>query len=440
MKVTIPWDNTTQSAWQPEPHHLEVLRNPARFKTLLWHRKARKTTFIINEVIRRAAAKVGVYWIIFPYFTQAKNTIWDDPAMLARYLPPGWKLNNTVAKVTAPNGSVIKLVGADNPESLLGAGLHGVAFDEFDDIDLDIWHRVIRPMLVLTNGWAIFSGSPRGSGHLYGFYDKAEGGRDKDWWAAPILRVTESNLLPKEEVESLQRDVENGDMPRLTWETEYMCSRVAAASGIFRRIKENVWNGNLSIKPDRKYQIGVDLAKLSDYTVITPIDLHDWKVGTPERFQHLDYPLIEARIEANWHKYNKAKLIIEQNSIGEPVIDHLMHDKNVTHIEPLLTTERSKEAIIKNLSILLETDQIALPNYEPLLKEMRAMRYERNPKSKKLKIVSPDGYHDDCVMSLAFACWNLPRLPLVRPDTWIHREFQKYKESRRNKKSIASRI
>lgn len=440
MKITIPWDNQTQSAWKPEPHQLEVMRNKARFRVVIWHRKARKTTFAIQELIRRAAAKPGLYWIVFPFFSQAKRTIWEDPEMLPRYLPPGWTINNTEAKIMAPNGSVIRLIGADNRESLRGPGLKYVIFDEFDDIDLDTWHSVIRPMLVLTGGKAMFMGSPKGTQHLYSLYDKCESGRDKEWWAAPILRVTESNLLPENEVKSLQEDVKVGDMPQLTWECEYMCSRAAAASGVFRRIKENIWDGNLKIKSDRKYQIGVDIAKLSDWTVITPIDLHDWKIGIPERFQHLDYPLIEARIEANWLKYNKAKLIIENNSIGEPVIDHLIHDKKITYIEPFLTTERSKEAIIKNLSILLETDQIKIPNYEPLIREMKVMRYERNNKSKKLKIVSPDGYHDDCVMSLAFTCWNLPRLPLKRPDTWIAKEFQKFKKATGQKKSIVSRI
>jgi len=61
--------------WSPEPHQLRVLQNGSRFKVLVWHRKAHKTTLAINELYRWAAAIRGTYWYVAPYLGQAKKII-----------------------------------------------------------------------------------------------------------------------------------------------------------------------------------------------------------------------------------------------------------------------------------------------------------------------------------------------------------------------------
>lgn len=408
-----------------EPHQIRVLNQKARFRVLIWHRKSRKTTFFLKNAIRKSFLKKGVRWIIEPYQNQARRTIWEDPSMLDAWLPASCQKNNTEMKITFPNGSLLYLIGADNPENLRGSGLEDVWFDEFDDIPMTVWTTIIRPMLILTHGTATFGGTTKGQGNLFNLLNQANRGIDSDWWADDVLSGETSGLIPPEELKAIQDEVKNGTMPQLAYDQEICCKFISGGANVFRRIKENTWHGQLTVEPNRKYAIGVDLAKLSDFTVITPIDLHSWYVGIPDRFQQLDYPMIEARIEANWRKYNKGILRIEKNSIGEAVIDHLINDKNITNIDAFQTTEATKEAALKNLSILLETDQIKIPDYEPLLKELQTARWERSEKSKKIKMEWPDGYHEDCVMSLAFAVWDLPRLPLEKPINPLFAEAQR---------------
>lgn len=420
-----------------EPHHLKVLNTKARFKTIVWHRKSRKTTFAIKNLIREAFRTQGVYWIIEPFFNQGKRILFEDPEMLSRYLPNTCRSYDNEGKITFPNGSIIRMVGADTPESLRGPGLRGVVFDEFDDISVDVWNFVVRPMLSLTGGWAWFMGTFKGVGNLSVFHERGQSG-EAGWWSDEILRADTSGLLPAEEVEALLNEVRTGNLPEIVWRQEYLCEKIQGGAGIFRRIKENVWDGNLNVREGRKYKIGVDLAKLSDFTVITPIDLHTWKVGMPDRFQQLDYPMIEARIENAWRKYNKAKLQVEANSIGEPVIDHLMHDKGITNIEGVTLTESSREAMLKNLSVLLETDQIKIPNNEQLIKELQAMRYERDNKTKKIKLVS--AIHDDMVFSLAHTCWQLPKLPEPKYESVESRELREFLQKKKGQTNVMRRI
>ena len=63
-------------------HQREVLwLDNHRFKVLIWHRRARKTTTAINEIVKQALVTPGVYWHLFPTYAEAKNAIWRQPDM-----------------------------------------------------------------------------------------------------------------------------------------------------------------------------------------------------------------------------------------------------------------------------------------------------------------------------------------------------------------------
>ena len=70
--------------------------------------------------------------------------------------------NESEFRVDLVNGSMIRLYGADNPHALRGPYLDGVVLDEFADMKPEVWHEVVRPMLVDRRGWATFIGTPKG--------------------------------------------------------------------------------------------------------------------------------------------------------------------------------------------------------------------------------------------------------------------------------------
>lgn len=410
-----------------EKHHLAVLNAVARYKVIIWHRKARKTTLCLKHLIKEAFRVKGVYWYVAPHYNQAKRIVWEDPDMLNRWLPSCCKTNDSELKIAFPNGSIIRLIGADNPESLRGSGLAGVIIDEFDDIDINVWNTVLRPMLALTQGWAWFIGTPKGYGNLYEFRERALQNRETDWWCADLLDAETSGLIPQNEIEALQRAVETGELPKMVYDQEYRCQFVSGGSGLFRRIRENLWEGDLRpIRDEHRFKLGIDIAKLSDFTVITPIRLHDLFIGFPDRFNKIDYPMLEARIESNWRKYNRGTITLDANAMGEAVADHLEKDRDISNIERFKTTEATREQLLKNLSILIETDRLKIPNDAQLIKELEAMRYDRDEKTKKIKIVSSID-HDDMVMSLAYACWDIKQIPLEIKNTWLQEEFRRAK-------------
>ena len=73
-----------------------------------------------NLVIREALRTVGVYYYIFPSYSQARKVIWDsltnDGQRFLDFIPPKLvsKTNSQEMKVTLENGSLIQLIGSDN--------------------------------------------------------------------------------------------------------------------------------------------------------------------------------------------------------------------------------------------------------------------------------------------------------------------------------------
>src|SRR3990167_1881637 len=84
--ITIPSNFDVNSI---NKQALEVLSHPSRFKVLNWHRKARKTTLAVTELIKYASRFRAPFWYVGPSYGLAKDTVWSDPRMLGQYIP-GW--------------------------------------------------------------------------------------------------------------------------------------------------------------------------------------------------------------------------------------------------------------------------------------------------------------------------------------------------------------
>ncbi len=67
--------------------------------------------------------------------------------------------------------------------------------------------------------------------------------------------------------------------------------------------------------------------------------------------------------------------------------------------------------LLKNLQMLLEQDKIKLPDDEELLDELRSAQYQLTD-SGNVTVQVPDNKHDDRIMSLALAVWQIPQTPI----------------------------
>ena len=149
--------------YQPRPVQWEIhdLVDSHRFTVIVAHRRLGKTVCMINHLLRAAVtdtSKEGRYGYIAPYRSQVKDLAWD---YLKRFssVVPDIKINESELSIDYPNGSRIRLYGADNPDAMRGLYFNGVILDEVADMRPNVWGEIIRPALSDRQGWACFIGT-----------------------------------------------------------------------------------------------------------------------------------------------------------------------------------------------------------------------------------------------------------------------------------------
>jgi phage terminase large subunit len=211
--------------YEPRPAFLPFHTRKARWSVIVAHRRAGKTVACVNELIKAAIdsdKKDGRYAYIAPQFNQAKDIAW---LYLQRYagVIPGASFNESELRVDLPNGSRIRLYGADNPDRLRGIYLDGVILDEYADMRPSVWGEVIRPLLADRQGWAVFIGTPKGHNAFYDVWEKA----DESWYRLR-LRASETGLIDPEELVGAR-----SQMTEDQYQQEFECSFEAAIMGAY---------------------------------------------------------------------------------------------------------------------------------------------------------------------------------------------------------------
>ena len=220
-----------------------------------WHRRARKTTLALNLCIREAYRfPRGKYVYVAPTQVQARNIIWNDPNMLTAYLPDkremNWRLNSTEMLVTFENGSILKIGGADEPDSWRGTDFVGIVLDEWSLMKAWLWGEIVEPVLssdMLPHiqkhqpfRWVFFIYTPKPEGsHASRMFDRAcgltSGGVLPDNGRAPKmapntyasrLDAERSGILSARRLLAARQNVLDGLVPQATYDQEYRCRRI----------------------------------------------------------------------------------------------------------------------------------------------------------------------------------------------------------------------
>ncbi|KKQ94899.1 MAG: hypothetical protein UT21_C0011G0007 [Candidatus Woesebacteria bacterium GW2011_GWA1_39_11b] len=404
MEINLP------HLYAPRKYQLPFLRawdSGTKRMFLVWHRRSGKDKTVVANLAKRVMERTGIFYYALPTYSQARKVVWlgaDKSGM--RFLDHFPKeivknINQSEMTIEFINGSILQLIGADNIDRIVGTNPIGVVFSEYSLMKKDVWD-FISPILRENGGWAVFIMTPRGTNHAW---DLMTAIKDDPKWFVETLTVEDTKALPKEDLEDAQRE-----MPQDVFNQEYYCKFLDSGIGFFRRVDENTYKTEEYTPKDMAmYQLGVDLAKYNDYTVISPFNLNDFHLLKQDSFNQMDYNLQKARIENSYFRYNKGRIIIDSTGVGEPVFDDLQ--ARGLNIEPFRFSKTTRTDLLKNLQILLEQDRIKIPDDEVLINELKSMSYELSPTGSTI-IKVPDGKHDDRIMSLALAVWQIPQNPI----------------------------
>lgn len=208
VRAPIHYD-PTQRPYQVE--FLQKIRD-ARIAVLVWSRRAGKDlTCFAYAVERMIEAPMNVV-LVFPTLKQGHQAFWtnteNDGFRTLEHIP-SWMIKSQTnsednMKIELFNGSVFRLLGADNAEAMRGANAKLYILSEFVDINPEVL-TVIRPVVALNGGQIIIQSTPKQDGISGGTFKRLYEAAKKDPTQLAMY-VQGSQFMSAEQMEMLRQD------------------------------------------------------------------------------------------------------------------------------------------------------------------------------------------------------------------------------------------
>jgi len=217
--ITIPYKP------RPLQKALHEAVSAKRWFAAVTHRRFGKSVWAVNHLIKATLLcprERPRFHYIAPTFTMGKQTAWDYMQHFSGPIP-GVKPNQSELRIDYPNGGQLRILSADNPDSMRGIYSDGAIFDEYGLHPPKVFTEIIRPALADREGWAGFLGTPNGKNQ---FYDTVQKALIDPEWVCKIHKASETGYLTQGELDAA-RQVMTPD----EYNQEFECSFEAAIKG-----------------------------------------------------------------------------------------------------------------------------------------------------------------------------------------------------------------
>jgi phage terminase large subunit-like protein len=148
------------------------------------------------------------------------------------------------------------------------------------------------------------------------------------------------------------------------------------------------------------YYLGIDTAMMGDdYTVATVLkfDGNIYSIADQYRKRRASTSADVYRIGELIEQYQPEVAGIEINGAGQVVLEQLTELYPGQKFQEIVTSQTSKQATIERLILAMDKQLLQFQKNNPVVNELLAFAHQGQ------KMGAPNGKHDDCVMSLAFA-------------------------------------
>lgn len=160
------------------PRQEEIFTDDHRFKVVAAGRRfgksflaavtllveAAKTEHVRTDGVRVDLSLEEVFYV-GPIFQTTKENLWPVLLELGEGLIAQKWENTGILELV--NGRRIKIKGTDRADNIRGMGLSYVVLDEYAFMGEDVWEYIIEPMLLRSEGGALFIGTPAGKNHFH---------------------------------------------------------------------------------------------------------------------------------------------------------------------------------------------------------------------------------------------------------------------------------
>ena len=384
----------------PKPHSQQqrIKAEASRFNVVDCGRRFGKTTLGI-DMTTPALHGYPIGWFSPTYKMMLE--VWRDTSNI--FQPVTKRANSQERRIELITDGIVEMWSLDNPDAARGRKYKRVIIDEAAMVPKlqEAWQASIRPTLTDYQGDAYFFSTPKGHNFFKTLYDYGNDPLRQDWrcWQLPTAA---NPFIKSEEIEAARQE-----LPERIFRQEYLAEFIEDA-GVFRGVMDCA-TATEQTEPinGHEYIFGVDWGKLQDFTVITVIDANTSEIVCIERFNQIDYIIQMGKLKRLYEQFRPYSIIAERNAIGEPIIETLQREG--LPVQPFVTTNQSKALAIEALQLAFERKDIKIIPDSVLIAELQAFEGTRLP-SGMMRYAAPEGYHDDCVISLALA-WQGALVP-----------------------------
>jgi hypothetical protein len=345
-------------------------------------------------------------WLVAPDYNLAGKVFNHIEMMIATGFPDSeFKVSRRIPQhIDTKWGSWLECKSAENPTSLLGEELDLIIMDECSRIPEEVWESYLRQRLTTRQGKSVKISTPRGQNWFWRNWKQAKDNSD----ARAFQFATNVNpTFPKAEWER-----EKARTPEKIFQQEFEASFLPGSAGIFTNVNQCI-KGELE-EPNEKhlYTMGVDLGRYEDYTVIVVIDRMTNHVVHFNRFNTVDWSIQKSIIKETADKYNSPYIFMDATTItvGDAYVNELA-DEGYNVYGYKISGNLSKRQLVEKGVVMVNQGQITFPQVDDLIDEINAFTYNIT-EGGIIRYEAPHGMHDDAVIALCLACWDLDSQPL----------------------------
>lgn len=295
--------------------------------------------------------------------------------------------NESKLVLTLPTGARIEFKSGEKPDNLYGDDVYAAVIDEASRMREESWYAM-RSTLTATKGKCKLIGNVKGKKNwFYKLGERArQGEAEYKFFKITAYDAANEGILDIAEIEQAKKD-----LPEHIFKELYLAEPADDNSNPFGI--DNIQACYAPISSANTIAFGIDLAKYTDYTVITGLDANN-NVSYIDRFQ-ADWSVTKDKIIK---VVGRTPCVIDSTGIGDPVVEDLQ--RILPNIKGLKFTSQSKQQLIEGLQLEIQQRKIKFPS-EPIGYELENFEYEYTRTG--VRYTAPQGLHDDCVVSLALA-------------------------------------
>ncbi len=312
------------------------------------------------------------------------------------------RVNEARLQIRSTSNGYLDFVSGDNPDAAFGGNYHRIVVDEASRQPSAIYAAALTTISATNGKLRLAFNLELGS---------------KNWAVANLLRVQRLTVDERARtgedfltfptggdglVDPALVELMKSQMPESLWKALYLGVIPESDASLFRNLDE-IFKGRELEKPVDGciYFIAADLARKSDWTVVTVID-DNGRVVASDRFNQISWALQVERVGLLYRTFRCQKVIYDATGVGDAVGENLESAGMTT--EPFIFTVPSRRALIEELVLCCDAGEISIPNtskFQIYRQELESMEVVLDGTSVRYSV--PGNAHDDALFSLALA-------------------------------------